>query len=567
MDNLRLILFVALGFVVLMIYQAWMQEYGPVPPAEVQSDAPSTPTQPPGAVPGVPDAEIAPELAAPDIPMPTAPLTQQDTSILEDADVAGLALIEVETDLYRLEISPRGGEISSMWLKDYAVSPDDPDRHFRLLKPQTPNLFVAQSGLKGTKAVPSHEATYTARESRYVMSPDDDELVVSLDWNGPDGLVATKRYRFERGSYTIHLETDVSNTSDSMVAVRAYNQLKRSEYSDPNEARFIHTYTGGVYYSPEDKYQKVSFKEITKRRLEVETTDGWIAMIQHYFLAAWIPPTGAPHTFFTSERNGTRYIIGQYSEPVAIPPGGQHSFEYRLFAGPKLQNRLAEVAPGLELTVDYGWLTVLAKPIFWLLDLIHKWVGNWGWAIILLTILIKAAFYWLSESGYKSMAKMRNVAPRLQALKDKFGDDKQRLNEEMMKMYKKEQINPLGGCLPILVQIPVFIALYWVLLESVELRQASFMFWLDNLSAPDPYFVLPLIMGVSMFVQQKLNPPPPDPIQAKVLMALPFVFTIFFAFFPSGLVLYWVVNNLLSIAQQWFITQKIEKAAAAKSKH
>jgi YidC/Oxa1 family membrane protein insertase len=317
-----------------------------------------------------------------------------------------------------------------------------------------------------------------------------------------------------------------------------------------------------VYYSPEDKYTKESFDDMRDARLQREVSDGWIAMIQHYFLSAWIPPSGTVETFYTNVLDNSRYIIGKYSSPVTIASGASHSFENRLFVGPKLQETLTEVAPGLELAVDYGWLTVIAQPIFWLLNKIHSIVGNWGWAIIILTILIKLAFYKLSETSYKSMANMRKMTPRMQALKDRYGDDKQRLNQAMMELYKKEKINPLGGCLPILVQIPVFIALYWVLLESVEMRHAPFALWLNNLSAPDPYFVLPLIMGVSMFVQQKLNPPPPDPIQAKVMMSLPFVFTVFFAFFPSGLVLYWVVNNLLSIAQQWYITQKIEKAAA-----
>jgi YidC/Oxa1 family membrane protein insertase len=285
-------------------------------------------------------------------------------------------------------------------------------------------------------------------------------------------------------------------------------------------------------------------------------------MIQHYFMAAWIPPRGAPATFYTSVLDGSRYIIGLYSAPLTVPSGSSHSFNDRIFAGPKLQDTLASVAPGLDLTVDYGWLTVIAQPIYWLLQKIHSIVGNWGWAIIILTILIKAAFYKLSETSYKSMANMRRLTPRMQALKDRYGDDKQRLNQAMMELYKKEKINPLGGCLPIVVQIPVFISLYWVLLDSVELRQAPFALWINNLSAPDPYFVLPLIMGVSMFIQQKLNPAPPDPIQAKVMMSLPFVFTVFFAFFPAGLVLYWVVNNLLSIAQQWNITRNIEKTAA-----
>ena len=350
--------------------------------------------------------------------------------------------------------------------------------------------------------------------------------------------------------------------------MRDYDQLQRTELYDPTKSSFVHTYTGAVYYGPETKYKKESFDDIAKAPLDIVIVDGWVAMIQHYFMAAWIPPTQREETFYTKAIDGQRFIIGMYSPTVTIAPGGgTHTFSSRLFAGPKLQDTLAQVAPGLDLAVDYGWLTILAQPIYWLLSTIHDVVGNWGWAIIILTILIKGAFYKLSETSYKSMANMRKLTPRMQALKDRYGDDKERLNQAMMEMYKKEKINPLGGCLPILVQIPVFISLYWVLLESVELRHAPFILWLDNLTAPDPYYVLPLIMGVSMFIQQKLNPPPPDPIQAKVMMALPFVFTVFFAFFPSGLVLYWTVNQLLSITQQWYITRTIDKAEAERRSH
>jgi YidC/Oxa1 family membrane protein insertase len=286
-------------------------------------------------------------------------------------------------------------------------------------------------------------------------------------------------------------------------------------------------------------------------------------MIQHYFLSAWIPDAAEPNLYYTKVLPPARYVLGLVGPELTVPPGQTQLFSSRLYVGPKLQDHLAEIAPGLELTVDYGMLTVLAKPIFWLLKRIHDLVGNWGWAIIILTLLIKLAFYKLSETSYKSMANMRKLAPRLQALKERYGDDRQKLNQAMMEMYRKEKINPLGGCLPILVQIPVFIALYWVLLESVELRQAAFILWLKDLSSPDPYYVLPLIMGVTMFIQQKLNPAPMDPMQAKVMMILPFVFTVFFAFFPAGLVLYWVTNNILSIAQQWVITRRVEQAARA----
>jgi YidC/Oxa1 family membrane protein insertase len=562
MDNLRLLLFFSLAIVLLLIYQAWVQDYGPLSmpsPAAVEQTSGPNKTEDFGT--GIPDVTVTADSPS-SIPAPRA------TPVVSGQQAVVAGLVTVETDLLKLEISPRGGTITSAWLKDYPVSPEDPETKFRLLKPSAPNMFIAQSGLLGgvEEQLPTHEATFLSSEENYALGNGRNELVVSLVWTHASGVQVTKRYQFERGSYVVRLTQEVTNNTGGPLAVRSYEQLQRTDLSDPNAARFVYTYTGGVYYSPEDKYKKVSFDNMRDGKLQREVADGWIAMIQHYFLSAWIPPSGTVETFYTNVLDNSRYIIGKYSEPVTLADSASHSFENRLFVGPKLQDTLETVAPGLELTVDYGWLTVLAKPIHWLLDKIHSVVGNWGWAIILLTIMIKAAFYKLSETSYKSMANMRKMTPRMQALKDRYGDDKQRLNQAMMDLYKKEKINPLGGCLPIVVQIPVFISLYWVLLESVEMRQAPFALWINNLSAPDPYFVLPLIMGVSMFVQQKLNPAPPDPIQAKVMMSLPFVFTVFFAFFPSGLVLYWVVNNLLSIAQQWYITQNIEKAAAkAKS--
>ena len=563
MDNIRLLLVLSLGAVLFLIYQAWMQDYGPtqLPPTASEPSLDATYAE---------DSTSAP-LDAPDAPTPATPAA--DSSMLpgdanaQSVDASG-RLITVDTDLVRAEISTVGGTIQSMWLKHYAQVAHRPDDPFRLLKPQPPNMFIVQSGLLGGDIeLPNHKAVFSADQSSFELTPDADSLSVQLRWANAAGIEVIKRYRFERGSYVIQAEQEIINNATAPLTLRDYDQLQRTELYDPGKSSFIHTYTGAVYYGPQTKYKKESFDDIATEPLDIVIIDGWVAMIQHYFMAAWIPPTQREETFYTKAINGQRFIIGMYSPTVTIAPGGTYTFSNRLFAGPKLQDKLAQVAPGLELAVDYGWLTIIAQPIYWLLSKIHALVGNWGWAIIILTIIIKGAFYKLSETSYKSMANMRKLTPRMQALKDRYGDDKERLNQAMMEMYKKEKINPLGGCLPILVQIPVFIALYWVLLESVELRHASFIFWLDNLTAPDPYYVLPLIMGVSMFIQQKLNPPPPDPIQAKVMMALPFVFTVFFAFFPSGLVLYWTVNQLLSIAQQWYITQRIEKAEAQKRAH
>ncbi|MGD8275437.1 MAG: membrane protein insertase YidC [Thiohalocapsa sp.] len=576
MDNFRLILLMSLAAVLFLIYQAWMEDYGrqQAAPQTAAQSAPGQPAKSADAATSLaPGDEPARPTDAPDAP-PAHPASAGSVSPLEGGAAsvqpgsATTSVVTVKTDVLRAEIATRGGTIQSLWLKDYAADADRPEVPLQLLKPDAPNMFIVQSGLLGggDVTVPTHEADFTAAQSAFQLAAGDDQLVVELVWRGDSGLEVIKRYRFERGSYLVHAEQHIDNNTGAPTAVRNYDQLQRTELVDPNKSSFIHTYTGAVYYGPEEKYKKETFKEMTKRPLDVSITGGWIAMIQHYFMAAWIPQPDEPQTFYSKVVGDGRYIIGQYSPAVTIPAGGSHTFENRLFVGPKLQDQLDQIAPGLELAVDYGWLTILAKPIFWLLELIHSLVGNWGWAIIILTILIKAAFYKLSETSYKSMANMRKLAPRLKALKDRYGDDKERMNQAMMELYKKEKINPLGGCLPILVQIPVFIALYWVLLESVELRHAPFILWIDNLTAPDPWFVLPVIMGVSMFVQQKLNPPPPDPMQEKIFMALPFVFTVFFAFFPAGLVLYWTVNQLLSITQQWYITRQIEKAEAAKHK-
>ncbi|SDX46791.1 YidC/Oxa1 family membrane protein insertase [Allochromatium warmingii] len=554
MDNQRLFLFMALAAVLFLIYESWMQDYGR--PAQL----PVTPAAQTSGTPGIPMPNAA------EIPTVATTPTGVVPTLAADAVPTHETLIRVETDRLRLDISPRGATIANAWLVDYAIVPEHPDEKFQLLKPLPPNLFVVQSGLLGEKPdlLPTHEAVFTSANTHYILDAGSDQLEVVLDWTNNAGVRVKQIYTLTRGSYLIQSRQVVENgTADPLIA-RAYNQLQRTDWYDPNEPSFIHTFTGGVYYSPEEHYKKVDLEEIAKNKLDRTVTDGWIAMMQHYFLAAWIPPRGVAETFYTNALNNSRYIIGKYSPAVSIEPNSAHTFENQLFVGPKLQDTLEDIAPGLELAIDYGWLTVIAKPIFWLLGWIHAVVGNWGWSIIVLTILIKLAFYKLSETSYRSMAHMRQITPRLQALKDRYGDDKQRLNQAMMELYKTEKINPLGGCLPILIQIPVFIALYWVLLESVEMRHAPFVLWLNNLSAPDPYFILPLIMGVSMFVQQKLNPAPPDPLQAKIMMSLPFVFTVFFAFFPSGLVLYWTVNNLLSIAQQWKITRDLELETAKR---
>ena len=560
MDNLRLILFFTLAFLGLMLYQAWQQDYGPhTQQAAAQQTQPGTTAQ--TAIPaegesGVPNANVTADTPSAANPSPAG------------ANVAGESAdkgqtVHVETDLLKLDISTKGGTVTGAYLRDYPVSLEKPDQKVELLFTKYPHLYIAQSGLIGSKdePMPSHDGIYHAEKLNYNLEPGADVLDVPLVWKGDNGVTVTKHLTLTRDSYLIKISYQIDNQSDKPLAVRDYGQLQRTEPENKGSRMGSHAYVGGVYYNPTSKYEKVSFKDMAKQQLSLDANTGWVAMIQHYFLSAWIPPKDQVDHYYTNALPGGRYLIGSYSPVITIAPGSQKDLSRELFVGPKLQNRLEKIAQGLDLTVDYGWLTVIAKPIYWLLETIHGIVGNWGWSIIILTLLIKAAFYKLSETSYKSMANMRKFTPRMQALKDRYGDDKQRLQQAMMDLYKKEKINPLGGCLPIVVQIPVFIALYWVLLETVEMRQAPWILWIQSLSEKDPYFILPVIMGISMFIQQKLNPAPPDPMQAKIMMSLPFVFTVFFAFFPAGLVIYWVVNNLVSILQQWYITRKIEKAS------
>ena len=549
MDNIRLLLIMALAYTGFLLWQAWQEDYGQPPGAPVESAA-----QPTAAIPG---QGAAGDASVPEVPAQAAIDGQPATP--KAAGGATGQLVEVVTDTLRVHIDTQGGTLAEAWLQKYPVSVEEPERKYRLLSRDPADFFIVQSGLLGDEA-PTHEALFTSAKTRYEMAEGADSLDVDLVWTSPQGIKVTKRFRFLRGSHKVLVSHIVENGSDAPWQVREYHQLQRGEPHDKGNS-LMYTYTGGVAWDPEDKYQKFSFEELAAGELDKEVTGGWIAMIQHYFLGAVVPPKTEPRHFYGKGLANGHYVIGEYSQAKTVAPGGLQAFDATLWLGPKDQAALAKVAEGLDLTVDYGWLTILAKPIYHILYWINSVVGNWGWTIIIFTLLIKAAFYKLSEASYRSMAKMRNLTPRIQALKDRYGDDKQRMQAAMMEIYKKEKINPLGGCLPMLIQMPFFIALYWVLMESVELRQAPWILWIKDLSVKDPYYVLPVIMGITMFIQQKLNPAPPDPMQEKMMMALPFVFTVMFAFFPSGLVLYWTVNNILSIVQQWIITRRIEAEA------
>lgn len=549
-DQLRNLLLIGLVVVGFLLWQAWQKDYGPKrPPPEAVGQATG---EAPQSV-----QEDVPELPAVGTES-TAPVAPGTTGAPEQPAIAvGEEPVLATTDVLRVEINPLGGAIQRVELLDYSVSLEAPDVPFKLMNYELPDVFIAQSGLRSKAAAPDHHARFAASRSKFSLDNDSDTLEVRLQWQDSSQVRIDKVFTFERGSYVIGVRYEVENRGESPWSARMYGQFLRAEVARKGGLFRTYTYTGGVISGPDKPYEKVDFKDMAESDLKRVTEGGWVAMIQHYFAGAWVPEQEAKNYYYSKAVSDNRFVIGVMSPEHALGPGESGSIEFGLYAGPKIQKRLRAAAPNLERTVDYGWLWVIAEPIFWLLQYIHGFLGNWGWSIIVLTLLIKLAFFHLSATSYKSMARMRKMQPRIVALRDRYSGDKQRMNQAMMELYKKEKINPLGGCLPIVVQIPVFIALYWVLLESVELRQAPFIWWLRDLSVHDPFFILPLAMGTTMFFQQKLNPPPPDPTQAKIMMALPFVFTFLFLFFPSGLVLYWFINNLLSIAQQWVITRKI----------
>lgn len=553
MDIQRLLLFVALAFTLLLIYQKWLEENQPPPakPTTVESSTPATPAAPPeGDVPPVPPA---PGQAASALPPPATP-----------APDAGRR-VRVSTDLMEVEIDLVGGDIRHLGLSKYPISLHEANRPYVLLKEAGIDVFITQTGLIGNdRDLPNHKTRYTASAEEFKLAPGQETLMVPLSWTAPTGIAYTKVFTFRRNSYQVSLDYVVENNTTEPWSGYLYAQFARTHVVPSDSFGIfgvIPSYTGGAIYTREDHFDKIDFADMDKQDLAKPVDWGWVAMLQHYFVGAWFPPGDGSYELYTHVQkgpDGPRYHIGyKTTQPARVAPGAQQRLTTTLFAGPKEQDRLSQQAEGFTLSVDYGWLTPVSAPLFWILEKIYKLVGNWGWAIVLLTLLIKLAFYPLSAASYKSMAKMKKLQPRLQTLKERYGDDRQKMNQAMMELYKKDKINPLGGCLPILIQIPVFIALYWVLLESVELRQAPFTLWIQDLSVKDPYFVLPILMGLTMVAQQFLNPAPLDPMQKKIMMALPIVFTVLFLYFPAGLVLYWLVNNVLSIAQQWYINKTL----------
>ena len=554
MDIKRTILIVALAIVSYVMVLKWNQDYG-------QAALPTQNTAASTVAPGLPDGVPAGNAgASADVPSANA-----ETSAAELAPVAvSKDLIRVKTDVLDLAIDPVGGDIVQLNLPKFPRRQDHPEIPFQLFDNGGERVYLAQSGLTGVNgpdARPAGRPLYAAEQKGYQLADGQDQLVVDLKFSD-NGVNYIKRFSFKRGEYDLTVSYLIDNQSGQAWSGNMFAQLKRDASSDPSSstATGTATYLGAALWTASEPYKKVSMKDIDKGSLKENVSGGWVAWLQHYFVTAWIPAKSDSNVVQTRKDSQGNYIIGYTGPALSVPAGGKVETSAMLYAGPKIQSKLKELSPGLELTVDYGFLWFIAQPIFWLLQHIHSLLGNWGWSIIVLTMLIKGLFFPLSAASYRSMARMRAVAPKLAALKERFGDDRQKMSQAMMELYKKEKINPLGGCLPILVQMPVFLALYWVLLESVEMRQAPWMLWITDLSIKDPFFILPIIMGATMFIQQRLNPTPPDPMQAKVMKMMPIIFTFFFLWFPAGLVLYWVVNNCLSIAQQWYITRSIEAA-------
>lgn len=546
MDSQRLILFFVFSFSVFLLLDAWQRDQRPAPAPDAQQSATQTEHT---ALP-VPGDKLLAEQAAKHASKPPE----------GSAALAPGSALKVETDLFVAEISTAGGDLRRLELKQHRDTLDR-SRNFELFQSRPDHVYVAQSGLIGD-GLPNHRTLYIASPGDYRLAQGAETLEVRLEAPDANGVKVAKLYRFRRGSYVIEVGYEIANQRAAALQPFGYFQLLRDAKPPAGDSAMLPTYTGAAVYTERDKFQKVAFSDIEKGKTPYPKTanDGWIALLQHYFLSAWLPASGTAREYYTRRLDGDLYAAGVIIPAGKVEAGMSATLMVPLYAGPQEQDKLAKLAPGLDLTIDYGWLTVIAVPLFWVLAWLNQWVGNWGVSIILLTIIIKLLFYPLSEASYRSMAKMRLLAPKLQKLKEQYGDDRARMQQAMMALYKTERINPLGGCLPIVVQIPVFIALYWVLLASVELRHAPFMLWIKDLSTPDPWFILPILMGATMIIQTRLNPVPPDPVQAKVMKIMPIAFSIFFFFFPAGLVLYWLINNVLSIAQQWHINRVLERA-------
>ncbi|MDX2373457.1 membrane protein insertase YidC [Psychrobacter sp. PP-21] len=544
----RVMIIIAMLITAYLLILAWRDDYADAPAVDA---VPETTSSVGADIPSTTGA-------AGDIPVQTVPV---DNGAVTAAPAKDTGLITVTTDRYDIKINPEGGDIVYAALKQYDATLDS-DKPFVLLENNSNRVYVAQSGLIGQNGIDTAEgrAIYTHTANNYVMENGQQTLSVPLTYK-KDGVTVTKTFTFTENKYPIDISYKIQNASTNAWQGQMFAQLKRDDSKDPGMsdkgALSMATYLGGAWGTPDDPYNKLKFGDFSDGELTTTSDKGWVGIVQHYFVSAWTPQnfTGK----FFSRETGDDYFIGFNSQPVNVAPNKQVTLNATLYSGPKVQSELKDVAEGLNQTVDYGLLWPISKVLFAILDGVHKVVGNWGWSIIILTILVKIALMWFSNKSYYSMAKMRAIAPRLKVLKEEHGDDRMKMSQEMMAIYKEEKVNPMAGCLPILMQMPIFLALYWVLVESVELRHAPWVLWIQDLSAMDPWFILPLLMGASMFVQQQLNPQPADPMQAKVMKFLPIIFTAFMLFFPAGLVLYWTVNNLFSMTQQYIVNRKVEE--------
>ncbi len=563
MDTKKLVLFIIFSTSLLFLWEEWQKEQqrplvqSPGLTQGLKNDSSSALFQNETPVPGE-------KLTASTQPIKGLPSQGDGKPFIGNKLESGEKIL-IKTDIIIAEIDTAGGDLRRLEL---LLHPDKTDKNkaFALLQNQSGRINVAQSGLIGG-GLPDHKTRYTTVSEAYNLAAGQDKVEVRLQAPEVEGIQVTKIYTFHRGSYIIDVGFEINNQGSIAIQPFSYFQVLRDSEPPVGSVFMVPTYTGGAIYTEQEKFSKIEFPSLDKDKATYpkNSDNGWIAMLEHYFLTAWLPKDKTPREYYAKHLGENQYSVGVILPTGTIESGSSSSVSVPLYAGPQEQSKLASLAKGLDLTVDYGWLTVIGAPLFWLLSFFHSWVGNWGVAIILLTMLVKLAFFPLSAAGYRSMAKLRVVTPKLQRLREQHGGDRQRMNQAMMEFYKTEKINPMGGCLPILVQIPVFISLYWVLLASVELRYAPFTLWIQDLSSPDPYYVLPIIMGISMFIQSKLNPVSTDPIQAKVMQIMPVAFSVFFFFFPAGLVLYSLVNNTLSIAQQWQITRMYEGTAASPS--
>jgi YidC/Oxa1 family membrane protein insertase len=558
MDNQRIFVWGGLALILWFNYITWQRDYSPqavVPPPAATATAPGSEAKPSDVLPELPTQSAAPPAAPATTPAPETAAASE----------SGAPVIHVTTDVLSMDISTRGGELQRADLSQYPVEKNRPDIPVRLFS-STPPLYVARSGLRAVdqQAEPTHNAIFRSEATDYQLKPGAGELVVPLTWTDGNGVTVIKTYTFKPGSYRIDLKYDVKNASGSDWKAASYVQLVR-HYEHVERSYFkveTYAYRGPAIYDGKG-YRRLKIEDEENRHYKNTITGGWIAALQHHFVAAAVPPADASYDYQLSLDPGNNFTLS-YRGPVAtVPAGGEHTFNETLYVGPKLQSQLAATGPKLNLVTDYGYLSPIARTLFVVLEWVHKVVHNWGWSIVIVTFLIKLVFYRLTAASGRSMAKMRNIAPRIKAIQERYKDDREQLGRQMMEIYKREKINPLAGCLPILIQIPFFLAFYWVLLESVEMRQAPFLGWITDLSVRDPYFILPILMGSAMFAQFKLQPmPSTDPMQAKVFAFMPVIMSVTMAWFPAGLVLYWLTNTLLSIAQQW----RINKLVAAESK-